>query len=55
MQFKGNKQNTLSKIQKTKQKKTKPLLQEKRNVKVLGINPYNLTPGNKSLIKVAYN
>jgi hypothetical protein len=26
-------------------------LQEQRNVKVLGQDPYNLKPGNKSLIK----
>jgi hypothetical protein len=41
MQFKAHKQNTSSQIQNTKQNKTKPLLQEKRNVKVLGQNNNN--------------
>jgi hypothetical protein len=51
MQFKGHEQNTSSQIQNTKQNKTKSILQEKSNVKVLGQNPYTLKPGNKSLIK----
>jgi hypothetical protein len=42
MQFKGHKQNTSLQIQNTKQNKTKPILHEKRNVKVLGQNPYTL-------------
>jgi hypothetical protein len=53
MQFKGHRQNTSSQIQNTntKQDKTKPILEEKRNVKVQGQNPCTLKPGNKSLIK----
>jgi hypothetical protein len=51
MQFQGHKQNASSQIQNTKQNKTKPILKEKRSVKVLGQNPYTLKPGNKSLMK----
>jgi hypothetical protein len=51
MQFEGHKQNTSSQIQNTKQDKIKPILQEKKNVKVLGQNPYNLKADNKSLMK----
>jgi hypothetical protein len=39
------------KTQNTKRNKTKKILQEKRNVEVLGQNPNTLKPGNKSLIK----
>jgi hypothetical protein len=45
--------NTKHKIlNRTEQNKTKPVLKEKRNVKVLGQNLYTVKPGNKSLIKI---